>query len=265
MYKMSEFCSMVGMPKSKIIFYEKKGLFNTPRQSNGYRVFTPNDAFRVNAFLNLLQYGFTVEKAIELLDSKQSNESFIQSLDSQIVNIEQQIELLKYRKEKVERTRHFMNYFEKDTYEIQEFEDYIYCQASYRLDFSLAVTHASTLAKFYENLSVASCSRIIELSDVIDKSKEICPSYISAIPEKSAYLLGDYEHSHVKIMKLGKSIVHARTKTRTESIERESFDGLLNYIKVNNLTAKGYIFLMPTFLNLDGNGSDIELLIVPIS
>lgn len=47
------------------------GLVLSDRMENGYRVFTPEDAFRSNAFRVLLQYGFSISEAIEMLDAKQ--------------------------------------------------------------------------------------------------------------------------------------------------------------------------------------------------
>lgn len=84
-YKISEFAAMVGLPQSRIRFYEKYGLFEVKRSKNGYRYYTPEDAFRVNAFRMLLQYGFTVERAIQMLDEKQSGDVFLNSLMTQKV------------------------------------------------------------------------------------------------------------------------------------------------------------------------------------
>lgn len=57
-YYIREFSNMTGLPQSKIRYYEKIGLFKVKRMKNGYRWFSPEDAFRVNAFRCLLQYGF---------------------------------------------------------------------------------------------------------------------------------------------------------------------------------------------------------------
>ena len=65
MYRIKEFAAMTGLPPSKIRFYEKHGLLSALRDDNGYRVFSPEDAFRSNAFRVLLQYGFTVERAVQ--------------------------------------------------------------------------------------------------------------------------------------------------------------------------------------------------------
>ena len=74
MYRMKEFSAMTGLPQSKIRFYEKHGLILSDRQENGYRVFTPEDAFKSNAFRVLLQYGFSIDEAVAMLDAKQGTE-----------------------------------------------------------------------------------------------------------------------------------------------------------------------------------------------
>lgn len=80
MYRMKQFAAMTGMTQSKIRFYEKHGLVLSDRMENGYRVFTPEDAFRSNAFRVLLQYGFSISEAIEMLDAKQDTAEFRESL-----------------------------------------------------------------------------------------------------------------------------------------------------------------------------------------
>ena len=52
--------------------------------------------------------------------------------------------------------------------------------------------------------------------------------------------------------------------TREESIQKETFDGLFEHLDAHGLTICGDILIMPTFLNLDGEGSDIAVLYVPV-
>ncbi|MEA5094854.1 MerR family transcriptional regulator [Sedimentibacter saalensis] len=102
MYKISEFAKMSGLPQSKVRFYEKNGLLKVRKDINGYRYFTRWDAFRVNAFRVLLQYGFTVEKAISMLDERQSGELFVNSLEDKKEELQKQIDLMHSRMKKLE-------------------------------------------------------------------------------------------------------------------------------------------------------------------
>lgn len=102
MYRIKEFAAMTGLPPSKIRFYEKHGLLATRREENGYRVFSPEDAFRANAFRVLLQYGFTVEQAVAMLDAEQGTEEFKRSLEDQQAKLRREADLLRYRLAKIE-------------------------------------------------------------------------------------------------------------------------------------------------------------------
>ena len=102
MYRMKQFAAMTGMTQSKIRFYEKHGLVLSDRMENGYRVFTPEDAFRSNAFRVLLQYGFSISEAIEMLDAKQDTAEFRESLQEQRQKLERERILLDYRQRRIE-------------------------------------------------------------------------------------------------------------------------------------------------------------------
>ena len=52
--------------------------------------------------------------------------------------------------------------------------------------------------------------------------------------------------------------------TRAESVRKEAFADLMAYLDDHGYTLRGDIILFPTFLNLDGNGSDVETLFVPV-
>ena len=82
-YKIGEFAAMTGMAPSKIRFYECAGLFPERRHENGYRYFTVDDSSRANVFRMLLQYGFTIEQAIDMLDVAQGGDDFIAVLSGQ--------------------------------------------------------------------------------------------------------------------------------------------------------------------------------------
>jgi DNA-binding transcriptional MerR regulator len=255
---------MVGLPKSKIRFYEKYGLLPDRQAENGYRYYTHYDAFRVNAFLNLLQYGFSVEKAIGLLDEKQSGEAFARTLETQKESIERQIKMLEYRRERIDRTLERIRTEGKKTFEIGETEAMLYVHASNGLDFSPSANNALTIEKFYALLAVARCARIIKSDELFAELEFVNPSYVIAIPASAEYLLGNYDKRSVKRLEAGPCLRYFRTKTREESAQRASYLPLLLYIGERGLKVRGDILLVPSFLNLDGKGADIEELIVPI-
>ena len=85
MYRIREFSAMTGLSQSKIRFYEKRGFLLSHREENGYRVFTPEDAFRSNAFRMLLQHGFMHRRGYRACGrrSRNSNEqSFLEQVST---------------------------------------------------------------------------------------------------------------------------------------------------------------------------------------
>lgn len=234
MYKISDFAKMAGISQSKVRFYEKNGLLKVRKDTNGYRYFTRWDAFRVNAFRVLLQYGFTVEKAISMLDERQSDEMFVKSLEEKKEDLKVQIELMKCRQEILEKV--IMNLKEncESKFEIMEKDDYIYVLASNGIDFSVSSQNEEVLAQFGELLSMTSYARIILKDELINRNSVINPSYTFAIPKTREIYLGKYDKSKTQLLKLGKCIRYSRKKTREESQKIESFNELFDYLEKNN-------------------------------
>jgi len=264
MYKISEFAKMTGLSQSKIRFYEKNKLLHVRKDVNGYRYFTRWDAFRVNAFRILLQYGFTVEKAINMLDERQSGDLFINSLENKKDELLKQIEIMKCRVNKLDSVITLLKEGYENNFEIVDMEDYLYVLASNGIDFSISAKNEKTIAQFGELLSVTSYARIIMMDELIGDNEVINPSYTFAIPISKEIFLGQYDKSQVNRLKLGKCIRYYRKETRENSEKLESFNEIFNFMKINNYSINGDILLLPTFLNLDENGSDIEVLYIPI-
>ncbi|MEL7606160.1 MerR family transcriptional regulator [Sedimentibacter saalensis] len=264
MYKISEFAKMSGLPQSKVRFYEKNGLLKVRKDINGYRYFTRWDAFRVNAFRVLLQYGFTVEKAISMLDERQSGELFVNSLEDKKEELQKQIDLMHSRMKKLEAVISLLKEGYENKFEIVDMEDYLYVLASNGIDFGISVENGNVIAQFAELLSITSYARIIMMDELLNRNVTINPSYASAIPISREHLLGKYDKSKVKKLKLGKCIRYYRNETREGSEKLDSFNELFNFLEKNNYKINGDVLLLPTFLNLDGKGIDIEVLYVPI-
>lgn len=263
-YKISEFAAMVGLPQSKIRFYEKYGLFDGKRSENGYRYYTPEDAFRVNAFRMLLQYGFTVEQAIEMLDQKQSGEVFLCSLKKQKRCLNQEMQLLSYRLERLDYAMRMINSELSSNFEVTDLEDYLYIHASYGRDFSVSVENADVIAQFVELLSITSYTRIISREDFLDEKDSVNPSYVTAIPFGEAYRLADAKDPRLRRLKLGKCLRFRRRATRAESVKKATFKEALAYLEDHGYQVRDDLVIFPSFLNLDGEGQDVETVVIPI-
>ncbi|MEL7647884.1 MAG: MerR family transcriptional regulator [Sedimentibacter sp.] len=264
MYKINEFAKMTGLSQSKVRFYEKNGLLHVHKDKNGYRYFTRWDAFRVNAFRTLKQYGFTVEQAVKMLDEKHSELQFINSLEERKEDLQKQIEIMNHRMSKLDTVINYLKEGYSSNFEIMEVEDHLYVLASNGTDFSVSFKSEKILAQFVDLLSISSFARIIYKDDLLSENECINPSYAHAIPISKEYLLGKYDKTQVKKIHLGRCICYYRKATREKSENKESFHDLFEFMEKNNYEICKDILLLPTFLNLDGKGSDIEVLYVPI-
>ncbi|MEG2934792.1 MAG: MerR family transcriptional regulator [Gordonibacter sp.] len=264
MYRIKEFAAMTGLPPSKIRFYEKHGLLATRREENGYRVFSPEDAFRSNAFRVLLQYGFTVEQAVSMLDAEQGDDEFRRSLLDQQARLLHEADLLRYRLAKIGSALELIENGSQAAFILVDAPDQVYVSASIGRDFSVSVDNKREIAQFYDLLSITSCARIIAKRDLELPGNTLDPSYIIAMPERESHRLEGIDARRIGKLCLGKCVRFRRRVTRAESVCKETFADLFAYLDDHGYALRGDVILFPSFLNLDGNGSDIETLFVPV-
>lgn len=265
MYRIKEFAAMTGLPQSKVRFYEKYGLLDSERLENGYRVFAPEDAFRVNAFRLLLQYGFSVEQAVAMLDEKQGTETFLTSLEEQRDDLQRQADLLRYRLAKIGSAIDAIEH-QPDALDcvLMDMPDQYYVSASVGRDFSVSIENEHEIALFYDLLSVTSCTRIIRKRDFESTADTVDPDYVISIPESEAYRLKGADPAKIERLCLGKCIRFRHRTTRAESLLKKTYEPLMHYLDDHGYELRNDIILFPSFLNLDGAGSDIETLFVPV-
>lgn len=265
MYRMKEFAAMTGLPQSKIRFYEKRGLVLSDREENGYRVFTPEDAFKSNAFRVLLQYGFSIDEAVAMLDAQQGTEEFERSLLTQQEKLTREADLIAYRLRRLESTLGAIRSEPGSEFELVDAADQLYINTSHGRDFHVSLEHEKTISQYYDLLSITSCARIIKRDDLLDQSPTVSPDYVLTMPEHESHRLDNDAFKQVKRLYLGKCIRFRRQATRTESVRKETFATLFAYLDGHGYQLRNDIILFPSFLNLDGLGSDIETLYVPVS
>ena len=197
MYRIKEFAAMTGLPPSKIRFYEKHGLLATRREENGYRVFSPKDAFRANAFRVLLQYGFTVEQAVAMLDAEQGTDDFKRSLEDQQAKLRREADLLRYRLAKIDSALALIDGGGRAAFTLVDAPDQLYVSASVGRDFGVSVENEREIALFYDLLSITSCARIIAKRDFDAPGETVDPSYVIAMPESEEHRLEGVDRAHV--------------------------------------------------------------------
>ena len=270
-FRIGEFAEMTGMTPSRVRFYEKEGLFGGAREENGYRWFTAHDAFRANAFRMLLKYGFSVDQAIEMIDSRQCCDEFRRSLVDLHKDLRRQAELVRYRMESVERALDLLdtpdpaNLPEGSGFEVVDMEDWLYVEASHGPDFSVSKENAQVLAHFYEMLFATYCIRILPMADLLGSGPVVSPNYANGFRASEGWRIHPDDMPHVKRLVLGKCLLTRRVLTRAESLHRESYAPVFAYLEAHGYRVRGDALLIPAFLNLDGRGSDVETLYLPIS
>ena len=263
-YKISEFAAMVGLSQSKIRFYEKYGLFEVKRSRNGYRYYTPEDAFRVNAFRTLLQYGFTVERAIEMLDEKQAGEVFLNSLETQKAHLNQEIQLLNYRLHRLDYAIDLIKFKPCSDFQVVDAVDYLYVHASHGRDFSISIENEDLIACLVELLSISSYARIISRADFDGPGDCVNPSYIMVIPLSEIHMLPDPHDPRLHQLNMGKCLAFRRRATRDQSVHKSTFQKALDYMERHGYQMRSDFVIFPSFLNLDGEGQDVENVLIPI-
>ena len=237
MYRMKEFSAMTGLPQSKIRFYEKHGLILSDRQENGYRVFTPEDAFKSNAFRVLLQYGFSIDEAVAMLDAKQGTEEFERSLLHQQEKLMHEADLIAYRLRRLESTLGAIQSEPGLEFELVDAADQVYINSSYGRDFHVSLEHEKTISQYYNLLSITSCARIIKRDDLLDNRPTVNPDYVMTMPEHESYRLDEGARKQVKRLCLGKCIRFRRQATRTVSVQKETFTSLFEHLQGRERTA----------------------------
>lgn len=267
-YRIGEFSAMTGMTPSRVRFYERQGLFPQHRTENGYRYYTPNDAFRYNAFRTLVQYGFTIEQAVKMLDARQDCDDFGQSLLEQRDRLLREIDLLEYRIDRIDAAISFIDSahggdFEHQ-FEVVDVQDQLYVRASRGADFDVSTRNKDDIAFFYDRFGVTGCARIIDHLDFANDAPTVDPTYINVMPACEQWRLTGHDLEHVHRLNMGKCLRFRRQLTREESVRKETFDEMFSYLASHGYRLRGDILLLPAFLNLDGRGTDIETLLAPI-
>lgn len=87
MYRISELAEKVGLSRSTLLYYEKLGLLQGVRQTNGYRLYSDKDVQQWRLLQQLQVGGLTLKECKSFLDSKVQRsvlEKRLQQLDEDI-------------------------------------------------------------------------------------------------------------------------------------------------------------------------------------
>ena len=97
MYRISELAEKVGLSRSTLLYYEKLGLLQGIRHTNGYRLYSDKDVQQLHLLQQLQAGGLTLKECKSFLDSKVQRsvlEKRLQQLDEDIAKKQQARALL---------------------------------------------------------------------------------------------------------------------------------------------------------------------------
>ena len=264
MYRISEFASMIGQSQSKLRFYEKYGLFEVKKAKNGYRCYTQEDGFRFNAFRSLLQYGFTVEQTVRMLDMPYEDPAFLQILQMQEQDLEQQITLLKNRLERLRNLSTLIQGEGLGDFRVTDEKDYLYYLASIGNNYHISMENREMIAALVEIIPITRYMRVIPRADFLGKKKLLTPNYGIGLFSGDLPAGMKLDPKNLERAPLGKCVCFYRRMTREKSQRYSSFRELEDWLIDHGYRLRSDILLFPHFLNLDGKGEDLEYLIVPV-
>lgn len=97
-YKIGEISKIYGIGRDSLMYYEEIGILNPLRDTNGYRMYSIYDIWKLNLIKELRSLNFSMKKIKEYLDDRTVN-STNEMLEEQINLIDKKIEeLLRHKK-----------------------------------------------------------------------------------------------------------------------------------------------------------------------
>ena len=261
LYSIKEFSTMAALTPSAVRFYQKNGVIKPEQQPNGYFMYTKHDAFRINSFKMLLSYGFSIQEAVNLLDTNYSSPSFFDKLSEKEQELEQEQIRIRYRLNMLRHARTMLK-GEYKTFEVSEFPTSYIAQVSDEDNFLIAKGCKEEVALMAESLGLTHYVRILYSADLEKDDLYWKPSYGMCVLEKNMNLLFACTKKNLLKIEGGRVLKYIRRSNRKNSEMRSSYNDLFDYMKQNNLTFRGEVLLFPHFFNLDSEANDFETIIV---
>lgn len=117
-YKIGEISKIYGFGKDSLIYYEKLGILKPDRDTNGYRMYSIQDIYRLNLIKELRGIGFSMKKIKEYLENR-TLKSTEDILNEELILTENKI------KELISQKNNILNRLEsiKESKEITDFEE----------------------------------------------------------------------------------------------------------------------------------------------
>lgn len=156
MYNIQQFSKMTGVSPSSLRFYEKKGLFNISRTDGNYREYAYQDAFVVNKLKTYLEFGFSVNDAIDFIHHKKEI-NYGALIEQRIHELTKEEFIVTRRKKKLVDLYEKIELLKKQKYIIQTVGRKAFCcvHASDKNDFSVSNQNKEALFAYVDLLPVS--------------------------------------------------------------------------------------------------------------
>lgn len=113
-YKIGEISRIYGIGRDSLMYYEKLGILKPLRDSNGYRLYTMNDIWKLNLIKELRTFDFSMEKIKEYIDNRTVHNTK-EMLNEEIALIDKTINDLTTLKDTIIKRIESINYAEENT------------------------------------------------------------------------------------------------------------------------------------------------------
>ena len=263
-YRITEFSNMTGIPPAVIRYYETQGYPFPKRESNGYRTFQVEDAYRLNMFRSIHARGFLVSESIELMKNRPRQEIH-DKLEENLKSIDLEIERLRQRRSWIEESIHLLEKREADPHAVWEEhrEESLFHPASIESDFAVAQKNAGVRTAWDEQVGMTRYAGICSGEDFAAGR----PAYIDA---GAAVTVSDAEKfalptdETVRRLSMGRCVCFFIGDGDQNKLCLERHPEVKMYLEANNLKAAGEMLIYYLMLYIEEDGEDLAVACLPV-
>lgn len=263
-YRINEFSNMTGIPPAVIRYYETQGYPFPKRESNGYRTFQVEDAYRLNMFRSIHARGFSVSESIELMKNRPRQEIH-DKLEENLKSIDLEIERLRQRRSWIEESIHFLEKREAAPHAVWEEhrEESLFHPASIERDYAVAQRNAGVRTAWDEQVGMTRYAGICSGEDFAAGR----PAYIDA---GAAATVSDAEKfalpadETVRRLSMGRCVCFFIGDGDQNKLCLERHSEVKMYLEANHLKAAGELLIYYLMLYIEEDGEDLAVACLPV-
>lgn len=263
-YRIAEFARMVGVEPSTVRYYEKQGWPSNQRDPNGYRVFSEEDAFRMNMFRSIYSRGFSIREALQMMEFP-SRRELIQGLERNSQDMERELLLLEARKQYAEETLQILRLREEGRPMLwrTQLEDHYYLPASILGDFTVTQKNGRTRMAWEENFPF---TRFVGVADAkaFAQGEQALIDCGEAVSEKDRERFNYPVDKTVRRLSLGDCLCFFNGSDHPDHMDIREHPAVREYLKEHGLRARGELLYFYLMLYIAEDGEDSGIAALPV-